>query len=105
MKTNVATFAALVFVASLIPAATAPVMAGSSQQAKTTACHEEANKKELQGEDKEKFLSDCLAAKPAESEKKLTAQQEKMRECNREAREKSLKGDERRKFMSGCLKG
>ena len=104
MKTNVAMFAALFFVASLIPAATAPVMAGS-QQAKTTACHEEANKKELQAEDKEKFLSDCLAAKPAEPEKKLTAQQEKMRECNREAREKSLKGDERRKFMSGCLKG
>jgi len=104
MRPVVITAAMLFFTATLIPPATTPVMA-NSQQVKMKACHEEAGKKELQGEEQEKFISDCLAAKPGEPEKKLTAQQEKMRGCNREAREKNLKGDDRRKFMSGCLKG
>lgn len=104
MKSFVTTAAMLFFTATFIPPATTPVLAGT-QQAKMKACHEEAGKKDLQGEEQEKFIADCLAAKPDEPEKKLTAQQEKMRGCNREAREKNLKGDDRRKFMSSCLKG
>lgn len=104
MKAILTTSVVLFFAVSVLPFAAAPAGAGS-QQAKINACSEEAGKQDLQGEDREKFISDCLASKPVESEKKLTAQQEKMRECNREAREKSLKGDDRRKFMSGCLKG
>jgi len=104
MKSIVTTAAVLFFVASLVPAVSTPALA-SSQQVKIKACNEDAGKKDLQGEEREKFISDCLAAKSVEPEKKMTAQQEKMRECNREAREKNLKGDERRKFMSGCLRG
>ena len=104
MKTIITGIAVLFFATSLLPFATMPA-AGGSPQAQVRSCTEDAGKQDLQGEQREKFISDCLASKPVETEKKLTAQQEKMRECNREAREKSLKGEDRRKFMSGCLKG
>jgi len=102
MKAIITTTAMLFVVVSLMPIAVTPLAA--SPQVKMRDCAEEAGKQNLEGEDREKFISDCSAVKPHEPEKKLTAQQEKMRECNREAREKSLKGEDRRKFMSGCLK-
>lgn len=103
MRTLMTIFALFVAV-TLVPQG--GVLAKDSQQPiKMKACQEEVGKLELQGEERDKFMADCLAAKTGEPERKLTAQQEKMRECNREARDKNLKGEERRKFMSGCLKG
>ena len=50
------------------------------------------------------------AAKPAKTEKKLTAQQQKMKDCGPKwadyKKEKNVKGRaEYRKFISTCLKG
>jgi hypothetical protein len=67
----------------------------NKQQTKMATCNKEAGDKK--GDERKKFMSDCLKAKPA-----ATAQQTKMKTCNVEAKDK--KGDERKKFMSECLK-
>jgi hypothetical protein len=72
------------------------------QQQKMGACNKEAGAKSLKGDDRKKFMSECLSA--GKKEGKLT-QQGKMKACNKEASDKALKGDDRKKFMSGCLKG
>jgi hypothetical protein len=45
-------------------------------------------------------MKECLSAKPAAPEAKLT-QQDKMKKCNADATGK--KGDERKAFMKTCL--
>ncbi|MDD5328755.1 MAG: PsiF family protein [Sulfuricella sp.] len=78
--------------------------APTAQQTKMGACNKEAGEKALKGDERKKFMSDCLKAKapeaaaPAEPAPKLTP----MATCNKAADGK--KGDERKKFMSGCLK-
>jgi len=80
-------------------------VAASDQQNKMGACNGEAKTKELKGDERKKFMSECLSAKapaPAASEAGTT-QQNKMKTCNADAKTKELKGDERKKFMSECL--
>src|SRR5688572_21733082 len=72
----------------------------TAQQARMKSCNAQANKKDMKGDERKAFMSDCL-----KSEKKaLTAQQKKMRSCNVQAKKQDLKGDERKEFMSKCLK-
>ena len=78
----------------------APSPAQLAQQEKMKSCNAEAGQKELKGDDRKKFMSECLGAKAAPA-----TQQDKMKTCNAEAGKKELKGDERKKFMSDCLKG
>jgi len=80
--------------------------AATDQQNKMTTCNAEAKTKELKGEDRKKFMSECLSAKPAPeaAAETGTPQQNKMKTCNADAKTKDLKGDERKKFMSECLK-
>jgi psiF repeat-containing protein len=68
----------------------------TAQQEKMTACNKEAGDKKLAGDERKKFMSECLKAQPP-------TQQDKMKSCNKEAGDKQLKGDERKKFMSDCL--
>ncbi|MEW5881258.1 MAG: PsiF family protein [Pseudomonadota bacterium] len=68
------------------------------QQEKMAACNKQAGEKNLKGDERKKFMSECLSAAKK-------TQQEKMAACNKQAGEKSLKGDERKKFMSECLRG
>ena len=77
----------------------APSAAQKAQQDKMKSCNAEAGEKQLKGDERKKFMKECLGAKPAHA-----TQQDKMKACNAEAGEKQLKGDERKKFMSGCLK-
>lgn len=77
----------------------APSPAQLAQQEKMKACNAEAGKKELKGDERKKFMSECLGSKAAPA-----TQQDKMKTCNTEAGKKELKGDERKKFMSECLK-
>lgn len=83
--------------------------AATPQQEKMTACNAEAKTKNLAGDERKKFMSECLSAAapaaPAAGEKQLTPQQAKMKSCNADASAKALKGDDRKKFMSQCLKG
>lgn len=77
-------------------AASAP-KAPTAQQTKMGTCNKEAGDKQLKGDERKKFMSECLSAKK-------TTQQDKMKSCNQDAAGKSLKGDERKKFMAECLK-
>ena len=69
-------------------------------------CNAEAGKKALKGDERKKFMSECLSAKKAEAPAPATpaTQQDKMKACNADAAKQALKGDERKKFMSECLK-
>jgi len=78
--------------------------AQQAQQDKMTACNKQAGDKQLKGDDRKKFMSDCLSADAA-APKSKNSQQDKMTACNKEAGDKQLKGDDRKKFMSTCLKG
>ena len=78
--------------------------AATDQQNKMSTCNAEAKTKELKGDERKKFMSECLSAKPAPAEEAGNPQQNKMKTCNADAKTKDLKGDERKKFMSECLK-
>ena len=97
----------------------ATAQAATTQTSKMTQCNADAKAKGLKGEERKKFMKECLSAKvaepakPAAAEKKampathegkkLTAQQEKMVTCNADAKTKGLKGEARKKFMKECL--
>jgi hypothetical protein len=70
-----------------------------AQQERMKSCNAQAAKKDLKGDQRKAFMSDCLKAD------KPTAQQERMKTCNAQAGKRDLKGDERKAFMSKCLKG
>lgn len=85
-----------------------PTPAQQKQQQKMADCNKMAGDKNLAGDERKKFMSQCLSAEglPAgEAKKDATPQQQKMADCNKQAGEKKLAGDERKKFMSACLKG
>ena len=80
------------------------VSAATDQQSKMGTCNADAKTKDLKGDERKKFMSECLSAKPAPAEEAGNPQQNKMKTCNADAKTKDLKGDERKKFMSECLK-
>lgn len=94
-------------VASLFILGLAPHAMAGAQQDRMKACNAEAKEKAMKGDERKKFMSECLSTKKekAEDGKAKTTQQEKMAKCNADAKAKSLTGDERKKFMSDCLKG
>ncbi len=91
--------------------------AQQAQQDKMKTCNKQAGDKALKGDERKKFMSECLKANstmaaapaasstPAATASKNASQQDKMKSCNKDAGTKQLKGDERKKFMSDCLKG
>jgi hypothetical protein len=108
------TIAALFLVA---PPLAAEEKAPHAQQDKFAHCAHES--KGLKGEERNKFMSECLksheadkakpsdhaAAKEARNEDEAhESQQGRMKSCNEEAGRKALHGEERRSFMSTCLK-
>jgi hypothetical protein len=109
---------ASVFALSASSAFAAP----TAQQNKMADCNKQAKEKALKGDERKKFMSDCLKAAPAapaaeaakaekapaapaapaaEAGKKL-APKEAMKACA--SASKGKKGDEHKKFMSDCLK-
>lgn len=93
------------------PTFAADEKAPAAQQSKMGACNKEAGEKALKGDERKKFMSECLKTKAPDAAKEAAmpedAQKKKltpMATCNKAAGEKSLKGDERKKFMSDCLK-
>jgi uncharacterized membrane protein len=77
--------------------------APTAQQNKMKTCNADAKTKALAGDERKKFMSECLSAKAPAAESGGTAQQNKMKTCNADAKTKALAGDERKKFMSECL--
>jgi hypothetical protein len=81
-----------------------PSAAQQAQQQKMKDCNKQASDKQLKGDDRKKFMSECLSGSPtATTASKPMTQQEKMTDCNKQATAKNLKGDERKTFMSSCL--
>ena len=74
------------------------------QQHKMKECNGEATNKGLKGEERKRFMKECMGHKPPAKNERATARQHKMKTCNKEVGEKQLKGPERKKFMSECLK-
>ncbi|WP_114191814.1 PsiF family protein [Edaphovirga cremea] len=100
--------ACLLFSSATLAASTSavektPSAAQLAQQQKMTDCNQQAATQSLKGDDRKKFMSQCLSAQinPAN---KMTPQQMKMKTCNADAAKQELKGDERKTFMSQCLK-
>ena len=83
----------------------APAFAGA-QQDKMKTCNKDATDKGLKGDERKKFMSECLKAAPpaaaaAEAPKDL-APKDVMKACMAAA--KGKKGDEFKKFRDDCLK-
>ncbi len=72
----------------------------TTQQAKMASCNKDATAKKLAGDERKKFMAECLSAKST-----AATQQDRMKNCNKDASTKNLKGDERKKFMAECLRG
>jgi psiF repeat len=68
----------------------------TTQQSRMATCNKEAATKDLKGDERKAFMTECLSAKQP-------SQQDKMQSCNKEAGDKKLDGDARKKFMSDCL--
>lgn len=93
--------AAIVAVLSLSAAA---ALAANAQQTKMADCNKEATAKALKGEERKKFMSECLKAgsAPAAAPAGELAPKDAMKACS--AAGKGKKGEEYKKFMSDCLK-
>ena len=73
----------------------------TEQQSKMTTCNKDAGDKK--GDERKKFMKECLSAKPVAAAASGSTQQNKMKSCNADPKAKALKGDERKKFMKECL--
>jgi psiF repeat. len=82
-----------VVAAMAMPAAAAEK---NKQNTKMSECQTQAGDKKLEGKDRQKFVNECLKAKPV----KATS---KMAECN--AKTKGMSKDEASKARSDCMKG
>ncbi len=99
-------FATVIAAAFALSATSA--FAANAQQDKMKTCNKEATDKALKGDDRKKFMSECLkagsaapAAAPAPAAGPL-APKDAMKACA--AAGKGKKGDEYKKFLSECLK-
>jgi len=104
--------AALLLGLALPGPAAAQSSAQTAQQERMRVCNADAGRQNLAGEQRQRFMSDCLAGRvtpgapaaggpsPAQA-----AQQDRMRTCNAEAGTRSLAGEARQRFMSDCLAG
>jgi hypothetical protein len=73
----------------------------TAQQSKMATCNKEASAKNLKGDERKKFMSECLSSRQAVA----SAQTDKTKACNKDASARSLKGNERKTFVSECLRG
>jgi hypothetical protein len=74
---------------------------GHQQQMK--ACNTQADKKGLDGGEKNHFMRACLKGRSGNGHQ-LTPQQKRSEACSSRARQQGLEGAERRGFMSECEK-
>ncbi len=101
MKKLFATVIAATFALSAVPA-----FAANAQQEKMKTCNKEAADKALKGDERKKFMSECLkAGAPAAAEAPAAGPlsgKDAMKACMAAA--KGKKGDEFKKFKADCLK-
>lgn len=73
------------------------------QQQRMRACNTQADKKHLDGAERNHFMRSCLKGKNGNGHP-VSARQQRSEECTRQARAQNLAGAERRGFMSECEK-
>ena len=83
---------ALAIVGAFAAVAT-PAFAENAQQERMKTCNTKAADKK--GDERKKFMSDCLSAEKKTYDSKMGA-------CN--TKSKGMKGEEHKKFMSDCMK-
>ena len=96
MKKSLTVLLSATVTALAIMASSTAAYAGT-QQEKMKTCNDDAATKELKGDERKAFMSNCLKADA------VLTQQEKMKACNADTQAKTLKGDERKAFMKSCL--
>jgi hypothetical protein len=80
-------------VIGVFAAVATPAFAENAQQERMKTCNTKAGEKK--GDERKKFMSDCLSAEKKTYDNKMGA-------CN--TKSKGMSGDERKKFMSDCMK-
>ena len=75
----------------------------TAQQERMKSCNAQASKKDMKGDERKAFMSECLKADSKGASAKQSAQQDKMKSCNAQASKKGMKGDERQAYMKKCL--
>jgi hypothetical protein len=70
------------------------IAAENPQQERMKTCNAQAG--DRKGDERKKFMSECLSAEKKTSENKMAT-------CN--TKSKGMKAEERNKFMSECMKG
>ena len=84
---------ALTLLGACAALATPAYAAENAQQERMKTCNAKATDKK--GEERKKFMSQCLSAEKKASDSKMAS-------CN--TKSKGMKADERKKFMSECMK-
>jgi hypothetical protein len=69
-----------------------PSAAQQAQRDRMKTCNADAKTKNLAGDARKQFMSECLAGKTEPAAKPLTAQQTKMQTCNKQAADQKLSG-------------
>ena len=96
----------LLAVLTILPAAAQQAQTAlTAPQERMKACNAEAGTKSLNGEARQRFMSECLSTSAAAPAPALTAQQERMKACNADAASRNLSGEPRQRFMNSCLSG
>jgi len=83
-----------------------PVLSSiDSGQDKARACNDTADRRNLKGDDREKFMRTCLnKAADNNGSNSNVSQQDKSRVCNDLADKKNLSGSDRRSYVKDCMK-
>jgi psiF repeat len=76
----------------------------ASGQDKAKACNDTADRRNLKGDDREKFMRSCLNKAADSGSNSNASQQDKSRVCNDLADKKNLTGSDRRSFVKDCMK-
>ena len=84
---------ALTLIGAFAAVATPALAAENAQNERMKTCNAQAGDKK--GEERKKYMSECLSAEKKKSDNKMAA-------CN--TKSKGMKADERKKFMSECMK-
>jgi len=87
------TLLAIALAGAVALVATPSLAAENPQQERMKTCNAKAGEKK--GDERKKFMSDCLSAEKKTYDNKMSS-------CN--TKSKGMKSDERKKFMSDCMR-
>jgi hypothetical protein len=78
--------------------------ANGEQQERMKECNARADDKALQGQERNRYMVDCLKGGANGNGRRDTVQHQRSDACNQAARERRMQGAERRGFLSACTR-